>query len=479
MEKRNWFKNNSYIWTQNHFLIRTTMSNKTKRFILPEEEIPHYWYNIQADMVNKPMPPLNPATKQPLKAEDLYPVFAEELCRQELNQTDAWIEIPEQVREMYKYYRSTPLVRAYGLEKALGTPAHIYFKNESVSPMGSHKLNSAIPQAYYCKQEGVTNVTTETGAGQWGASLAYAARLFGLEAAVYQVKISYEQKPYRRSIMQTFGAQVTPSPSMSTRAGKDILTAHPNHQGSLGTAISEAIELARTTPNCKYTLGSVLSHVTLHQTVIGLEAEKQMQMAGEYPDMVIACFGGGSNFGGIAFPFMRHTILEGKKTRFIAAEPASCPKLTRGKFQYDFGDEAGYTPLLPMFTLGHNFAPANIHAGGLRYHGAGVIVSQLLKDGYMEATDIKQLESFEAGCLFAQAEGIIPAPESCHAIAATVREANKCKETGEEKVILFNLSGHGLIDMASYDKYLAGDLQNYELTDNDIRRNLDEIGNLV
>ena len=380
---------------------------------------------------------------------------------------------------MYKYYRSTPLVRAYGLEKALGTPAHIYFKNESVSPMGSHKLNSAIPQAYYCKQEGVTNVTTETGAGQWGASLAYAARLFGLEAAVYQVKISYEQKPYRRSIMQTFGAQVTPSPSMSTRAGKDILTVHPNHQGSLGTAISEAIELARTTPNCKYTLGSVLSHVTLHQTVIGLEAEKQMQMAGEYPDMVIACFGGGSNFGGIAFPFMRHTILEGKKTRFIAAEPASCPKLTRGKFQYDFGDEAGYTPLLPMFTLGHNFAPANIHAGGLRYHGAGVIVSQLLKDGYMEATDIKQLESFEAGCLFAQAEGIIPAPESCHAIAATVREANKCKETGEEKVILFNLSGHGLIDMASYDKYLAGDLQNYELTDNDIRRNLDEIGNLV
>lgn len=455
------------------------MSNKTKRFILPEEEIPHYWYNIQADMVNKPMPPLNPATKQPLKAEDLYPVFAEELCRQELNQTDAWIEIPEQVREMYKYYRSTPLVRAYGLEKALGTPAHIYFKNESVSPMGSHKLNSAIPQTYYCKQEGVTNVTTETGAGQWGASLAYAARLFGLEAAVYQVKISYEQKPYRRSIMQTFGAQVTPSPSMSTRAGKDILTAHPNHQGSLGTAISEAIELARTTPNCKYTLGSVLSHVTLHQTVIGLEAEKQMQMAGEYPDMVIACFGGGSNFGGIAFPFMRHTILEGKKTRFIAAEPASCPKLTRGKFQYDFGDEAGYTPLLPMFTLGHNFAPANIHAGGLRYHGAGVIVSQLLKDGYMEATDIKQLESFEAGCLFAQAEGIIPAPESCHAIAATIREANKCKETGEEKVILFNLSGHGLIDMASYDKYLAGDLQNYELTDNDIRRNLDEIGNLV
>lgn len=448
---------------------------KQKRFILPETEIPRYWYNIQADMVTKPMPPLNPSTREPLKAEDLYPIFAEELCRQELNQTDAWIEIPQEVREMYKYYRSTPLVRAYGLEKALGTPAHIYFKNESVSPMGSHKLNSAIPQAYYCKKEGVTNVTTETGAGQWGASLAYAARLFGLEAAVYQVKISYEQKPYRRSIMQTFGAQVTPSPSMSTRAGKNILTANPNHQGSLGTAISEAVELARTTPGCKYTLGSVLSHVTLHQTVIGLEAEKQMEMAGEYPDTVIACFGGGSNFGGLAFPFMRHNILEGKKTRFIAAEPASCPKLTRGKFQYDFGDEAGYTPLLPMYTLGHNFAPANIHAGGLRYHGAGVIVSQLLKDGMMEGVDIDQLESFEAGTLFARAEGIIPAPESCHAIAATVREAKKCIETGEEKVILFNLSGHGLIDMASYDKYFAGDLVNHTLSDEEIRKNLDKI----
>ena len=454
------------------------MSQKTKRFILPENEIPTHWYNIQADMVNKPMPPLNPATKEPLKPEDMYPIFAEELCRQELNQTDQWIEIPEEVREMYKYYRSTPLVRSYGLEKALGTPAHIYFKNESVSPMGSHKLNSAIPQAYYCKKEGVKNVTTETGAGQWGASLAYAARLFGLEAAVYQVKISYEQKPYRRSIMQTFGAQVTPSPSMSTRAGKDILTAHPNHQGSLGTAISEAIELARTTPDCKYTLGSVLSHVALHQTVIGLEAEKQMALAGEYPDMVIACFGGGSNFGGIAFPFMRHNILDGKKTRFIAAEPASCPKLTRGKFRYDFGDEAGYTPLLPMYTLGHNFAPANIHAGGLRYHGAGVIVSQLLKDGLMEAVDIQQLESFDAGALFARVEGIIPAPESCHAIAATIREANKCKETGEEKVILFNLSGHGLIDMASYDKYFNGDLINYPLDQGEIDRNIAELDSM-
>lgn len=448
-----------------------------KRYMLDEEEIPRRWYNIQAEMPVKPMPPLNPATKEPLKAEDLYPIFAEELCRQELNQTDVWIDIPEEVRNLYKYYRSTPLVRAYGLEKALGTPAHIYFKNESVSPMGSHKLNSAIPQAYYCKREGVTNVTTETGAGQWGASLAYAAKMFGLEAAVYQVKISYEQKPYRKSIMQTFGAQVTPSPSMSTRAGKDILTANPNHQGSLGTAISEAVELARTTPNCKYTLGSVLSHVSLHQTVIGLEAEKQMEMAGEYPDMVIACFGGGSNFGGISFPFMRHKIAgeEGKDhTRFIAAEPSSCPKLTKGKFCYDFGDEAGYTPLLPMFSLGHNFQPANIHAGGLRYHGAGVIVSQLLKDGLMEAVDIDQLESFEAGCLFARAEGIIPAPESCHAIAATIREVKKL-QPGEEKVILFNLSGHGLVDMASYDKYLSGDLINYTVTDEEIEKNLENL----
>ena len=454
------------------------MNHLQKRYFLPEEEIPRYWYNIQADMKHKPLPPLNPKTKEPLKAEDLYPIFAKAVCQQELNQTDAWIKIPDEVRNMYKYYRSTPLVRAYSLEKALGTPAHIYFKNESVSPVGSHKLNSALAQAYYCKAEGVTNITTETGAGQWGAALSYAAQAFGLEAAVFQVKISYTQKPYRRSIMQTFGAIVTPSPSMSTRAGKDILTQYPNHQGSLGTAISEAIELAGHTPHCKYTLGSVLNHVALHQTVIGLEAEKQMAMAGEYPDVIIACLGGGSNFGGIAFPFMRHTIMEGKKTRYVAAEPASCPKLTRGKFEYDFGDETGYTPLLPMYTLGHSFRPSNIHAGGLRYHGAGVIVSRLMKDKLMEAVDIKQLESFQAGTLFARTEGIIPAPESCHAIAAAVREANRCKETGEEEVILFNLSGHGLIDMSAYDQYLEGNLQNYELTDDEIAKNLTTIESL-
>ena len=451
------------------------MNNNQKRFFLTEDEIPTQWYNIQADMPVKPLPPLNPKTHEPMKAEDLYPIFAHELCHQELDTTNAWIDIPQAVLEQYKYYRSTPLVRAYGLEKALGTPAHIYFKNESVSPVGSHKLNSALAQAYYCKEEGVTNVTTETGAGQWGCALAYAAKVFGLEAAVYQVKISYDQKPYRHAIMETYGAQVTPSPSMSTRAGKDVLTRDPNNQGSLGTAISEAVELAMTTPNCKYVLGSVLNHVALHQTVIGLEAEKQMEKAGEYPDIVIGCFGGGSNFGGISFPFMRHNILDGRTTRFIAAEPASCPKLTRGVFQYDFGDLSGLTPLLPMYTLGHNFMPANIHAGGLRYHGAGMIISQLLKEKRMEATDIQQTEAFRAGLLFSKTEGIIPAPESCHAIAAAINEAEKCKETGEEKVILFNLSGHGLIDMASYDKYLAGDLQNYTLTDEDIQRNIDAI----
>ena len=451
----------------------------TKRFILPESEIPTQWSNIVADMPNKPMMARNPATKEPMKAEDYYPLFAKELAQQETNQTDSFIDIPDEVRELYKNYRCTPLVRAYELEKALGTPAHIYFKNESVSPIGSHKINSAIPQAYYCKKEGVTNITTETGAGQWGAALSYAANAFGLDLAVYMVKVSYEQKPYRKSIMQTFGAQVIPSPSMSTKAGRKVLTDTPNHSGSLGIAISEAVELAMSTPNCKYTLGSVLNHVTLHQTVIGQEAIKQMEMAGEYPDVVIGCFGGGSNFGGIAFPFLRNNLKGDKKTRFVAAEPASCPKLTKGVFQYDFGDEAGYTPLLPMFTLGHDFSPANIHAGGLRYHGAGVIASQLLKDGLLEAVDIKQLESFEAGCLFAKTEGIVPAPESCHAIAAAINEAKECIETGEERVILFNLSGHGLIDMASYDKYLSGDLINYELDEQEIKDNVAKLEKII
>ena len=406
---------------------------KRKKFLLDENDVPRQWYNIQAEMPNKPMPPLNPATHKPLHADDLAHIFNQECSRQELDQEHAWIDIPDEVRDKYCYYRATPLVRAYALEKALDTKAHIYFKNESTNPLGSHKINSALPQCYYCKQEGDTNVTTETGAGQWG-------------------------------------------PSMSTRAGKNIITADPNHPGSLGTAISEAIELATTTPGCKYTLGSVLNHVALHQTVIGLEAEKQMEMAGEYPDEVIACFGGGSNFGGIAFPFMRH-VFDGthKDTKFIAAEPNSCPKLTRGKFEYDFGDEAGYTPLLPMFTLGHDFKPANIHAGGLRYHGAGVIISQLLKDGYLAGMDIPQLESFAAGVLFAQTEGIIPAPESCHAIAATIREAKRANVEGKAPVILFNLSGHGLIDMPSYMSYINGDLANYTVTDDEIEKNLEKV----
>ena len=455
------------------------MALDSKKFILGEKDIPQAWYNVMPDMPTQPRPMLHPATKQPLKAEDLYPIFSEEAAKQELNNTDRWIEIPDEVREMYRIWRPTPLVRARGLEKALDTPAHIYFKNESVSPVGSHKLNSAIPQAYYCKQQGITKITTESGAGQWGAALSLAAKHFGLALAVYMVKVSYNQKPYRRSIMQTYGAEVIASPSMSTKAGRKIITENPNYQGSLGTAISEAVELATSTPNCKYALGSVLNHVSLHQTVIGLEAEKQMEMAGEYPDIVIGCFGGGSNFSGISFPFMRHNFSGERNTRFIAAEPESCPKLTRGVFQYDFGDEAGYTPLIPMCTLGHNFSPANIHAGGLRYHGAGAIVSQMLEDKLMEAVDIPQLETFAAATLFAQSEGIIPAPESSHAIAAAIREAKRLKEAGESKVILFNLSGHGLIDMASYDRYFAGDLTNYQVTDEQVRENTKNLEKLI
>lgn len=452
---------------------------ESKKYILQERDIPTAWYNVVADMPVKPRPMLNPATRQPLTAEDLYPLFAEELARQELNQTDRFIEIPDEVREMYRIWRPTPLVRARGLEKALDTKAHIYFKNESVSPVGSHKLNSAIAQAYYCSKQGVTNVTTETGAGQWGAAMSLAARHFGLSLAVYMVKVSFHQKPYRRSIMETYGAEVIASPSMSTKAGRKIITDNPNYQGSLGTAISEAVELAMSTPNCKYVLGSVLNHVALHQTVIGLEAERQMEMAGEVPDVVIGCFGGGSNFSGISFPFMRHNFTGERNTRFIAAEPASCPKLTRGVLEYDFGDEAGYTPMIPMYTLGHNFSPANIHAGGLRYHGAGSVVSQLRSQGLMEAVDIPQLETFAAATLFARTEGIIPAPESSHAIAAAIREARAANEAGTAPVILFNLSGHGLIDMTAYDRYNAGDLADYSVGDDDVARNLAELPHIL
>ena len=455
-------------------------SMEKKKFLLQECDIPQAWYNVIPDMATKPLPLIHPGTKKPLGVDDLSPLFSIAASEQELNTTDRWIEIPDEVRDMYRIWRPTPLVRATALEKALDTPAHIYFKNESVSPVGSHKLNSAIPQAYYCKQEGVTNITTETGAGQWGAALSLAAKHFGLELAVYMVKISYNQKPYRRSMMQTYGAEVISSPSMSTKAGRKIITYNPNHQGSLGTAISEAVELAMSTPNCKYVLGSVLNHVALHQTVIGLEAERQMEMAGEAPDVVVACFGGGSNFSGLAFPFLRHK-LNGENTgmRFVAAEPASCPKLTRGIFQYDFGDEAGYTPLIPMYTLGHSFRPANIHAGGLRYHGGGAIISQLKRDGLIEAVDIPQLDSFKAATLFARCEGIIPAPESSHAIAATINEALKCKVAGEKKTILFNLSGHGLIDMAAYDRYYANDLSNYEVTADEIAQSTKDLEKIL
>ncbi|QIK61127.1 TrpB-like pyridoxal phosphate-dependent enzyme [Dysgonomonas sp. HDW5A] len=441
----------------------------SKKILLSEDEIPKQWYNIVADMVNKPLPPLNPATKEVLNAEDLEPIFAKELIEQEMSQ-ERWIDIPEEVRELYKIWRPTPLVRATGLEKALGTPAHIYFKNESVSPIGSHKLNSALPQAYYNKKQGIKRLTTETGAGQWGAALSFASSVFGLDLEVYMVKVSYEQKPYRRMMMQTWGANVIASPSNKTESGKSVLAKDPNNSGSLGIAISEAVEMAAKDPDTRYTLGSVLNHVSLHQTVIGLESEKQMEIAGEYPDIVVGCFGGGSNFSGISFPFLRHKILDGKGIRIIASEPASCPKLSRGKFEYDFGDSVGLTPLLPMYTLGHDFQPADIHAGGLRYHGAGTIVSQLRKDGLIEVQDIPQLETFEAGKLFANTEGIIPAPESTHAIATVIREALKAKEEGVQKNILFCLSGHGLIDMTAYDQYLTGNMSNYKLTDEEISK---------
>lgn len=450
----------------------------TKKIFLSEDDIPKAWYNIMADMPNKPLPPLHPVTKQLLNPSDLEEIFAKEIIDQEFT-LDRWIEIPDEVRELYKIWRPTPLVRARGLEKALDTPAHIYFKNESVSPVGSHKLNSALPQAYYNKKQGIKRLTTETGAGQWGAALSFASSIFGLALDVYMVKVSYNQKPYRRMLMQTWGANVVASPSNVTEAGRSILAKDPNNSGSLGIAISEAVEMAVKDKHTRYTLGSVLNHVALHQTVIGLESEKQMEIAGEYPDIVIGCFGGGSNFSGISFPFLRHKLVEGKDIRVIAAEPASCPKLSRGKFEYDFGDSVGLTPLLPMYTLGHDFQPADIHAGGLRYHGAGTIVSQLRRDGFIEVQDIEQLETFEVGKLFANVEGIIPAPESTHAIASAVREAKKAKEEGKQKVILFNLSGHGLIDMAAYDQYFNGSLHNYPLSDEEIAKTTETLEKLI
>ncbi len=453
---------------------------KTKKIVLPDSELPRQWYNIVADMPTKPLPLLHPGTKEPVTKELMNRIFVEELVNQEMSE-ERYIDIPDEVQDKYKIWRCTPMVRATELEKALDLPAgiKIYFKNESVSPAGSHKPNSAVPQAYYAAKQGLNRMTTETGGGQWGSAMAMAAEMFGLDLRIYMVKVSYEQKPYRKLMMNTWGADVFASPSDTTDAGRAILAANPNDGGSLGTAISEAVEMVMKNPDARYCLGSVMNHVILHQTIIGEESMRQLEMAGDYPDVVIGCFGGGSNFGGIAYPFLRENLVNGRKTRLIAAEPTCCPKLTRGEFQYDFGDVAGFTPLIPMFTLGHGFHPADIHAGGLRYHGAGTTASQLLRDGLFEAVDIDQVESLAAGVLFAKTEGIIPAPESTHAICAAINEAQAAKEAGEERTILFNLSGHGVIDLYAYEQYLSGALKNYELSDAEIAKTVSVLEKLV
>ena len=444
---------------------------KNRKITLTEQEIPAHWYNITADMLNKPLPPLHPGTKEPIGPEALAPLFPMELIMQEVS-PEKWIPIPDPVRDLYTLWRPTPLYRAYNLEKALDTPAKIYYKYEGVSPVGSHKTNTAIPQAYYNKQEGVKRITTETGAGQWGSALSFACNLFGIDCEVYMVKISHDQKPYRKMMMNSWGAKVYASPTTHTEAGRMILSKDPNSPGSLGIAISEAVERAAGDEQTKYALGSVLNHVLLHQTIIGQEALVQLEKAGDLPDIVVAPFGGGSNFAGIAFPFLRLNFEQGRNIRCIAAEPASCPKLTRGVFRYDFGDTIGMTPLMPMYTLGHNFVPAPIHAGGLRYHGAGVIISQLLKDKLIEARAMEQLECFQSGILFARTEGIIPAPEATHAIATVIQEAERCKQEGTSRTILFNLCGHGHFDLQAYDDFFAGKLVNHEVTQQEIEASL-------
>ena len=446
------------------------MSNDTVRFELPQSELPHQWYNIQADLP-RPLPPvLHPGTKQPVGPDDLSPLFPMALIGQEVSQ-DRYIDIPEEVREIYKLWRPTPLLRARRLEKALDTPAHIYYKYEGVSPSGSHKLNTATPQAYYNKQEGIQGVTTETGAGQWGTALSQACNFFDMECYVYMVKISYQQKPYRRAIMQSFGASVTPSPSDTTQAGQGILAKDPDSTGSLGIAISEAVEAAATSGGkYKYALGSVLNHVLMHQTIIGQECLKQLELAGEYPDVVVGPVGGGSNFAGISLPFLYQNLTNGKSTRLLGVEPAACPSLTRGKYAYDFGDTAGMTPLVKMYTLGHDFVPAPLHAGGLRYHGMASIICEMYDQQLMEAVAIPQLETFRAAITFARAEGIVPAPEAAHGIAGAIREANAAKAADKQSVILFNLCGHGHFDMSAYDAYLGDELTDYEYPQAEIER---------
>ncbi|MGQ9491592.1 MAG: TrpB-like pyridoxal phosphate-dependent enzyme [Anaerolineae bacterium] len=435
------------------------MSHENYRIVLPESRIPTHWYNILADLP-EPLPPvLHPATRQPVGPADLAPLFPMALIMQEVS-PERYIPIPDELRDMYRLWRPTPLIRAVRLEKALDTPAHIYYKYEGSSPSGSHKLNTALAQAYYNKLEGVESIATETGAGQWGSALSIAGDFFKIAVDVFMVKISYYQKPYRRSIMQTYGACVTPSPSERTNAGRAVLARNPNSNGSLGIAISEAVEVAATSGGkTKYSLGSVLNHVLLHQTVIGQEAIDAMAEVGEYPDVIIGCVGGGSNFAGLAFPFLHKTLTEGKRTRFVAVEPSSCPSLTQGRYAYDFGDTVGLTPLVKMYTLGHDFEPAAIHAGGLRYHGMAPTVSLLVKTGHIEPRAYPQNACFEAAVQFARTEGIVPAPETSHAIRAAIDEALDAKAKEEKRVILFNLSGHGHFDMAAYDAYLAGQLQ--------------------
>jgi tryptophan synthase beta chain len=444
------------------------MSDQITRFDLPQTEIPHTWYNIQADLP-RPLPPvLHPGTHQPVGPDDLAPLFPMALIMQEVSQ-ERYVEIPEEVREIYKLWRPTPLLRARRLEKALDTPAHIYYKYEGVSPSGSHKLNTAVPQAYYNKAEGVQGLTTETGAGQWGTALSQACNFFDLECYVYMVKISYQQKPYRRVLMQNFGASVTASPSDSTNAGRSILAKNPDSTGSLGIAISEAVEAAATSGGkYKYALGSVLNHVLMHQTVIGMEALKQLEIAGEYPDTVIGCTGGGSNFAGIAVPFIQRNLTEGTNTRIIAVEPAACPSLTKGRYAYDFGDTIGMAPLVKMYTLGKDFVPPPLHAGGLRYHGMASVVCELYNQGLIEARAIQQLDTFGAATQFLRAEGIVPAPEPSHAIAAVIQEALAAKQSGEKRVILFNLCGHGHFDMSAYEAYQNGKLVDFEYPEEEI-----------
>jgi tryptophan synthase beta chain len=443
------------------------------KVLLNDDEIPRQWYNIQADLPKPMSPPLHPGTGKPLAPEDLAPVFPMNLIEQEVSR-ERWIDIPEPVLEKYLLWRPSPLQRAVNFEKLLDAPVKIYYKNEGVSPAGSHKPNTAIPQAYYNKIFGIKRLSTETGAGQWGSALSMACQMFGLECRVFMVKVSYDQKPYRRIMMKTWGAECIASPSTETNAGRNVLAKDPNSPGSLGIAISEAVEHAVTHENTRYSLGSVLNHVLMHQTIIGLEAEKQFAKIGVYPDVVMGCAGGGSNFGGISLPFVRDKIA-GKKVSIVAAEPASCPTITRGPFAYDFGDLAQMTPLLPMHTLGHDYVPEPIHAGGLRYHGMAPIVSHLVKEGFVEARAYNQIETFEAGIKWARSEGFIPAPETCHAIAAVMDEARRAKEEGKEKVILFNWSGHGLVDMAAYDAYLSGKLEAHELPEEEIKRALKAI----